>query len=58
MQKWNHRCECKELDIAAPVKMIICRILARVIVNAIKHIKLMNISILKNVCVKNVQSIN
>ena len=50
--------QCKELDIAAPVKMIICRILARVIVNAIKHIKLMNISILKNVCVKNVQSIN
>ena len=42
MQKWNHWCECKELDIAAPVKMIICRILARVIVNAIEHIKLMN----------------
>ena len=43
MQKWNRRCECNKLDIATPVKIIICRILARVVVNAIKHIKLMNI---------------
>ena len=36
-------CECKGLDDEFLVKMIICRILTRVIVNVIKHIKLMNI---------------
>ena len=42
-QKSNYnecRCECKELVLA---KVITCGILARVIVNAIKHVKLMNI---------------
>ena len=34
------------------VEMIICGILACVIVNVIRHIKLMNIYILKKVCIK------
>ena len=49
-QKWNHDecwCECKELDDWGFVKMIICGILARVIVNVIKYVKLINIQILK-----------
>ena len=36
-------CECKELDEEVLVKMIICETLAGVIVNVIKHVKLMSI---------------